>query len=63
MLSYIDKYLDNPIYEYKEIIIKKEPNGDVKEIIEKTKIEPLKLSEIKLLMDIKENVDNDDIIV
>ena len=55
ILNYIDNYLNNPIYEYKEVVIKKEPNGDVKEIIEKTKIEPLKVSEIKLLMELKED--------
>ena len=37
-------------------------NGEVKEVIKKIKYEPLKVSEIKILLDIKERRDsnNDD---
>ena len=61
-MDYIDKYLKNPTYKQKEIVIRMESNGEVKEVIKKIKYEPLKVSEIKILLDIKEKRDsnNDD---
>jgi len=57
-MDYIDKYLKNPTYKQKEIVIRMASNGEVKEVIKKIKYEPLKVSEIKILLDIKEKRDS-----
>ena len=57
-MDYIDKYLEKPTYKHKEIVVRKAPNGEVKEVIKKIKYEPLKVSEIKILLDIKERRDS-----